>query len=145
MLPIAGLTTIVPPVVEELVSWPQAMATAVSADGSTIVGAYQPADQSNSADFRPFVWTRERGLQDLEVLLASLGVETNGWWLQEATGVSADGRTLIGNGRILSELGHPHAFVWIAVIPEPSTALLVGAGLILLGHTRRGTRRPVSQ
>jgi hypothetical protein len=51
-----------------------------------------------------------------------------------ARGVSADGRTIVGTG--LSPEGHQEA--WIAVIPEPGSALLLGIGLASLSlHGRR--------
>jgi len=116
-----------------------AQATAVSADGSTIVGTYVP--DGNPRNTRPFLWTPDRGFQDLTVLLQTLGVPTTGWTLLEATDVSADGMTIIGTGQFRSELGRQFDGIWIAVIPEPSTALLLGLGLSFLAglpiHPRR--------
>jgi len=111
-------------------------ATAVSADGSTIVGRYS----IRTGRYTPFIWTRARGFEDLEVLLLSLGVSLDGWDLLDAVDVSADGRTILGMGRIS---GRPLSHVWVAVIPEPSTALLLGAGLACLAARRRSaaTRR----
>lgn len=106
-------------------------ATAVSADGSTIVGTYY---RDGDASFvpRPFLWTDSGGFQDLEVLLNTIGVPTEGWTLNGALDVSADGKTIIGTGRRRNEVGRLSDAVWIAVIPEPSTALLLGAGLSML-------------
>jgi len=111
-------------------------ATGVSADGSVIVGTYNgglPATRS-------FVWTRAAGFQDLVVLLDALGVSTASWDLLSATDVSADGTTIVGTGWYRDEAGQRRPNDWIAVIPEPSTALLLGAGLsllALLGSSRR--------
>ena len=86
--------------------------------------------------YTPFIWTEARGLEDLEVLLRSLGVSMDEWSLSEVLDVSADGRTILGTGR---GPGSALTQIWVAVIPEPSTALLLGAGLACLA-TRR-TRR----
>ncbi|MEK6701668.1 MAG: hypothetical protein AABZ53_05355 [Planctomycetota bacterium] len=65
----------------------------VSNDGSVIVGT------SNTADFipRPFLWTQATGMVNLQTYLAAMGVDLTGWSLCYATGLSADGRTIVGN------------------------------------------------
>jgi hypothetical protein len=139
-LPFDGLDAIIPPFTEGRFGRPQVRATDVSADGSTIVGGYLLPTEDFGFDYKPFVWTAETGLRDLEVLLQALGVDTRGWILGDATSVSADGKTLIGDGWILSERGRREQFVWIAVIPEPSSALLIGGGLVYLAAQRRENR-----
>ena len=119
----------------------------VSADGSVVVGYGEALFSGQS---RAFVWTPATGIRDLrEVLvLLGLGPDLSGWQLTEAVAVSADGRTILGNG--VGPSGKPEA--WIAVvpvIPAPEVALptldattlglLVGL-LLLCG--RRGSRGP---
>ncbi|MCA9503710.1 MAG: PEP-CTERM sorting domain-containing protein [Myxococcales bacterium] len=111
----------------------QMLATGVSTYGRTIVGQYRV---NARPVYTPFIWTEARGLEDLEVLLRSLGVSMDEWSLSEVLDVSADGRTILGTGR---GPGSALTQIWVAVIPEPSTALLLGAGLACLA-TRR-TRR----
>ena len=72
-------------------------------------------------------------MEDLDQVLTELGVDLAGWTLIRATGVSDDGLTIVGDGT--NPDGNPEA--WIAVIPEPSTALLLAAGLLALGIRRR--------
>lgn len=118
---------------------PTAGATGISADGSTIVGAYY-REVDVGLRLRPFIWTRAGGFQDLEILLNTLGISTADWNLFGALDVSADGTTIVGTGQFRSSTGPRSDAVWIAVIPEPSTALLLGMGLSLLagaGHSRR--------
>ncbi|MEZ4282056.1 MAG: PEP-CTERM sorting domain-containing protein [Myxococcota bacterium] len=110
---------------------------AISSDGSTIVGAYH-RDVDVAFTPRPFIWTRDGGFQDLEVLLNTLGISTTDWVVNGALDVSADGRTIIGTGRGRNAAGRTSDMVWIAVIPEPSTALLLGAGLSMLAIRPRG-------
>jgi hypothetical protein len=62
-------------------------ALAVNGDGTVIVGRY-PA----------FLWTPTLGMVDLQTYLISQGADLTGWTLAEARGVSADGRTIVGNG-----------------------------------------------
>jgi|GEM_PF-1050939 len=61
----------------------------VSADGSVIVGGdYLEA----------FLWTNAGGMQSIEALLISNGIDLTGWRLTMATGVSADGNIIVGYG-----------------------------------------------
>lgn len=84
--------------------WDQTSARGVSADGSVIVGQLYRVDELNNPIYSPFLWTRELGLVDLGEYLASLGLDLTGWTLMYATGVSADGRTIVGNGEHNGEL-----------------------------------------
>ena len=65
-----------------------------------------------------------------------MGLDLTGWTLREATGISDDGLTIVGYG------DNPNGFMegWIAVIPEPSSGLLVGAGLVALAALQRRRR-----
>ena len=107
--------------------------SAVSGDGSTVVGSMQD-EALNPVE--AFVWTEGGGLQSLRVLLTVLGVDLTGWRLMRATGISYDGTTIAGTG--WNPAGQMEA--WIAVIPEPSPALLM-----LLGFAGLGCRRNLSR
>lgn len=104
-------------------------ALGVSGDGSIVVGK----SFGESGLSEAFIWDSASGMQSLQVLLSSLGVDLTDWQLWTAYGISADGTTIIGSAR--NPDGFTEAFV--AVIPEPSTALLFGFGLIGLGARRR--------
>lgn len=105
-------------------------AKSVSGDGKVVVGS----SQSEGDLQRAFVWTEADGMQSIDFLLTSLGVDVSGWELYDAVGISDDGRTILGLG--INPDGNFEA--WIAVIPEPSTALLVGFGLAGLALRTRG-------
>lgn len=77
----------------------------VSADGSVVVGTRRTSVGS------AFIWNWNTGVTNLQEYLASLGVELQSSPLQEANGVSDDGRTIVGSGRLL----WPEA--WVATIP----------------------------
>lgn len=84
-----------------------ASSTAMTRDGSTIVG------MSGS---RAFLWRPEHGMINLDMYLGSVGVDISGWQLRNATGISADGGTIVGQGyRNGSEEG------WIATIQATGT------------------------
>ena len=112
----------------------------VSADGSAVVGALESLA---SGERVAFVWTRRGGVQDLAVLLGALGLDTSDWDLEDAIGLSGDGRTITGLGQLRAGDGTPRRTSFVAVIPEPSIALLLGLGLGLFStHARPGLSRP---
>ena len=93
------------------------IALGVSGDGASVVGRY-----SAPGGLRAFYWTQELGMVDLRSHLISLGATgLEGWTLQEVTGISADGRVLVGNAFNPQGLGEG----FVAVIPAPASALLL--------------------
>ena len=77
----------------------------VSSDGQVVIG------QENT---RPWVWTRQHGMRELQDLLIAQGAtELVDWRLTSVTGVSSDGRTLTGDGN-----GPFGEQVWVATF-EP--------------------------
>ena len=105
-------------------------AFSVSANGSVIVGNAYVWD---IRDYRAFIWDNVNGMRSLTTVLSSVyGLDLSGWILTQATGISADGLTIVGTGGFF---GAPSA--WIAVIPEPSTALLLGIGTAWIASSRR--------
>lgn len=68
---------------------------AASEDGSIAVG-----EKIYPADFhQAVIWTEAGGVRKLrDVAVNDLGLDLTGWTLQRATGVSADGRVVIGYG-----------------------------------------------
>jgi uncharacterized membrane protein len=72
----------------------------VSGDGSVVVGTASRFDPSAGTFVAtPFIWDATNGTRSLPALLTGYyGVDLTGWTLNEATGVSGDGRTIVGNG-----------------------------------------------
>jgi probable HAF family extracellular repeat protein len=88
-------------------------ANGVSGDGRVIVGQSGSRDSSGA-----FVWSHDRGgMMSLQEHLAEIGADLSGWSaLLSATGISADGRFVVGSGMFE---GATHAFVADLQVPEP--------------------------
>lgn len=99
-------------------------ASGVSADGSVIVGNSRVGEETVA-----FIWDPVHGMRDLrDVLVNDYGLDLTGWTLDEATGISADGNVIVGNG---------NGGAWLAVLPEPSFGVLLVTGLLGLFLARR--------
>jgi probable HAF family extracellular repeat protein len=68
-----------------------ATAYAVSADGNVIVGTVNNGGKA-------FRWQATTGMEYVQDLLEAAGVNLTGWNLIQATGISADGSTIVGYG-----------------------------------------------
>ena len=87
-------------------------AVAVSSDGSIVVGSSDTRTSPTA-----FIWDEQQGMRSLQqVLEQEHGLDLSGWWLEDARGISADGRVIVGTGRNPSAANE----AWIAVLP-PAT------------------------
>lgn len=84
----------------------------VSADGSVVVGLGSTDDGE-----RAFIWDAAHGMRELSIaLVTEFGldpVNLEGWTLNEARGISGDGKTIVGIGH--NQLGRTEA--WIVRLP----------------------------
>jgi len=102
----------------------------VSADGSTIVGIRD----LDSALSRAMIWDEQHGARDLKyVLELDFGLDLGDWILRDAFDVSDDGTVIVGSG--INPEGGSEAFV--ALIPEPSTFILLAGGTMIWCCRRR--------
>jgi probable HAF family extracellular repeat protein len=106
-------------------------AHATSADGSVIVGTGETFfEEGVGATNEAFFWTAQSGMLNLrDALISSGATGLDGWLLTEASGVSADGLTIVGTAT--DPNGVSQAFV--ATIPEPSTFVLAALDAIVVG------------
>jgi probable HAF family extracellular repeat protein len=106
-------------------------ASAISGDGSIVVGI---SSSSSALGHESFIWDAAHGMRSLQqVLVHDFGLDLTSWTLSVPRGISADGRTIVGDG--INPLGQGEA--WIATIPEPSSLVLVGLGCAFLFLLRR--------
>jgi len=108
----------------------ESQAFGVSGDGEIVVG-YGSVDSGALA----IIWDLQHGMRELKtVLTTECGLDLTGWRLGFATGISDDGRVIVGYGS--GPQGGTEA--WMAVIPEPTTlSLLALGGLAVIRRRRR--------
>lgn len=106
------------------------VARAVSADASVIVGNYQP---DYGLPNEAFIWDSTDGMQSVEFVLSTLGIDLTGWQLTNAFAVSDRGDVIAGVG--INPNGDTEG--WIAVVPEPTSGLLLATGIGLLAKRKR--------
>jgi uncharacterized membrane protein len=98
-------------------------ASAVSGDGSTIVGSSEEVHDD------VFIWDAGNGMRLLSQVLTAQGADLTGWELREATDVSNDGLVIVGWG--VNPSGEAEA--WHAVLGALLSVPLMGPiGAILL-------------
>lgn len=92
----------------------------LSADGDVIVGRSYSANAADSA----FVWDATNGLRSIRALLTEAG-QAVGWSITAATGVSADGKKVIGYGTNKSGQTEGWLLDLDAPPPPPATVALI--------------------
>ncbi len=111
---------------------PRGAFVAANQDGSVLVGFCKndPFDA-----YTPLLWTSHSGPVDLEQYLIQNGVDLANYDMRGATGVSADGQTITGDGyRIHPVTGRNEAVPWVVHIDLPqglvnfSTSLATAVG-----------------
>lgn len=110
----------------------------VTGDGSIIVGN-RGADVAGGPGITgASIWKIGGGHHFVQDLLTAQGVDTTGWYLDEANDISPDGRFIVGRAR-----SPQNEFVaYLAVIPEPSQWLMaLQVAAIALAAQRCRTRK----
>jgi uncharacterized membrane protein len=133
----AGVESLVPPAADILGA--VSAARDVSGNGDVIIGVW---GLLSTGRLHPVVWTEATGLQRIDSVAAAVGLNLDGWELTDVFAVSEDGLTIVGRGS--SPAGRGEGWVLrldsipdIANVPEPSTLVLVAAGLAGCSARRR--------
>jgi probable HAF family extracellular repeat protein len=106
-----------------------ARARAISGDGATVGGFSFNLGQARVAT----LWSDGQVI-NLQDFLAAQGVNLTGWSLREVTGLSADGRSLVGNGLFF---GNDRTFI-VTNIPAPGSGVtIIAAGATWVARRRR--------
>ncbi len=108
----------------------------ITADGSMIVGQEGP---TGSIFSRAYYWDVEHGKRSLADVLSDdfgFGDKLAEWTFEEATGISADGRTIIGTA-FAPNRGR---FGFVVTVPEPSGVVLMLIGNAIAAVTMRRKR-----
>jgi hypothetical protein len=88
-----------------------------------------------------FFWSVGNGMQNLRELLESAGAAgVTGWTLTKATGISSDGRTIVGYG--ISPQGHEEAWMATIPLPEPDSLSLLTLALLPIRRWKRRALLP---
>ncbi|WP_197528426.1 hypothetical protein [Aeoliella mucimassa] len=118
----------------------------LSADGSVILGTTNAYNTDPRARFPSFIWTLERGTENLDTFLQECHqIDIAGWSLSRAYGISDDGKVIVGGG--INPDGRLEAFVVDLRIPEPSTLGMTIVLVLCICTTRTQARlhRPGQQ
>ena len=105
-------------------------ALGVSGDGRFVVGE---ADVGSTTINHAFLWSQDTGMQGLNTLLLSLGVDLTGWTLTSARAISADGRTIVGSGVYF---GQQRGWV-VTGIPSPGMGAMCSLSVAFFAARRR--------
>jgi probable HAF family extracellular repeat protein len=113
------------------------LATAISDDGRVVVGQAQSSGFAGGNGTHAVIWRPGEGIRTLESVLLDYGIDVaaQGWQLDGATGISGDGRTIVGYG-VFQRQGTQG---WVARLPVPapgSVGLLCAAGLVAARRRR---------
>ncbi len=107
-------------------------AFAVNGDGTLIVG--ESRDWMAAEFPRAFLWSDDSGMLDLNEYLPTIGFNLDGWLLTSATGISADGSVIVGEGWF-----NGSAASWIVSgVPAPGALSVFGVVGLLGARRRRG-------
>jgi probable HAF family extracellular repeat protein len=98
----------------------QSSAAQASDDGSIVIGGSSTGTTDTVTGREAFIWDETNGMRNLrDVLVVDFGLDLTGWALAEATGISADGQTIVGYG--FNPSGDLEG--WVATLSEPSVGV----------------------
>ena len=85
----------------------------MTGDGSVVVGFSR-----SKSGYESFIWDSVKGVRGLQSLLVDeYHVDLTGWGPLMARGISADGKTIVGDGK-----HNDHDEAWVAHLDKPLNA-----------------------
>lgn len=109
------------------------MMMAASGDGSVLVGYAMKTVNGAAPEQQAIIWDAAHGVRLLQdALVSDYGLDLTGWHLDEATGISDDGMTIVGYGT--GSVGKSEG--WVVRLPEPASLLLLVPGLLVVARRR---------
>ncbi|MGH6790156.1 MAG: InlB B-repeat-containing protein [Pseudolabrys sp.] len=123
------------------------VAYATDAAGDIVVGSIMDG-QAHEID--AFIWT-VTGFQSLTTILKAHGVKLTGWTLTAATGISADGKVIVGNGTfggqtrnwiVYLDSAKPAKRTIVVSASPASVGTVAGGGTFPAGSVRAVTATP---
>ena len=112
-------------------SFTYSYATAMSADGSIVVGSSYLSDLDDEVGF---IWDAEHGMRSLTTLAGNLGLDLRGSVIYNPRAISADGQVITGTA-----MGAHGQQGFILVLPEPTAATMLILAPAWLMRRRRIT------
>lgn len=85
-------------------------ASAMSAEGKVVVGETACRGRRGS---QPWIWDDRNGTRDLRDLLSDLGASTAAWESMSPTGISANGKVIVGGGTLKNQ----NVQGWVVILP----------------------------
>ena len=73
-----------------------ATAVAVNADGSLVAGLAYSSLRGYARNLGAMLWDAEHGVRRLQDVLEASGADLTYWYLESVTGMSSDGKLLVG-------------------------------------------------
>lgn len=103
-----------------------------NSDGSIIVGRGHSAAGADA-----FIWDSVNGMRSIQDLLTDAGTDMTGWRLRTALSITDNG-LVVGSG--INPDGNAEGWVadlGFAAVPEPTSIVLLGFGVLAMAATRR--------
>lgn len=122
-------------------------AYATDAAGDIVVGSIM---DTHAREIDAFIWT-VTGFQSLTTILKAHGVKLTGWTLTAATGISADGKVIVGNGTfggqqrnwiVYLDSAAPAKRTIVVSASPASVGTVVGGGTFPIGSLRAVSAAP---
>ncbi|MBL9135180.1 MAG: hypothetical protein JNK85_04900 [Verrucomicrobiales bacterium] len=91
--------------------------TGTSSDGTLVVGTHRIGNEITDPS-QGWIWRDGDGFQNIRAFLTDRRVNASGWQITSCSGISGDGRTLIGRGLVTESSGYNALHGWVAILDD---------------------------